>query len=394
MNREIDAYRFFFPVGWLFGVVGTVLWILFLHNFITVYPKDWHADLMTGGFLPLFAAGFLMTAVPRFTGSFGPERGDLILTAALAAGLMITVFLPSRLPFHASLGLFCLFMLAFCWRRIRRRSTYPPPPLFFALVAFAAQSAASFFQAAHDLTGRWETLNTLGRLFLYEGFQLLLILGVGIFLIPNLLGHPSCTPPVTMGIRPKDAKPLPFFRLIPAPLWAVAAILIGSFALEVSVSAPPLADASRALRAAVFTLVSFHDWKIHRLPRARSTLALSLWISCWLLLLGLWLPAAFPSYAVHGRHLAYVGGFGLMTLAVATRVTLAHGGHDLVLERTSRFFKAAVALVLLATATRTIARLLPEAAYWNHLLFAAWAWTAGLAVWGWFALPRIFRTAE
>ncbi|HSA59114.1 MAG TPA: NnrS family protein [bacterium] len=390
MNREIDAYRFFFPAGWLFGVAGTVLWILFLHHFMTVYPRDWHADLMTGGFLPLFAAGFLMTAVPRFTGSFGPERGDLMLTAALAASLLITVFLPNRLPFHASLGLFSLLMLAFCWRRIHRRSTYPPPPLIFALVAFTTQTAASIFQAAHDLTGRWEALDTLGRLFLYEGFQLLLILGVGIFLIPNLLGHPTCTPPVTMGIRPRDAKPLPFFRLVPAPLWAVSAILIGSFALEVWVSAV----AAIAIRAAVFTLVSFHDWKIHRFPLVRSTMAWSLWISCWLLLLGLWLPAAFPSYAVHVRHLTYVGGFGLMTLAVATRVTLAHGGHDLALERTSRFFKAAVALILLATVTRSIARLLPEAAYWNHLLFAAWAWIAGLVAWGWFALPRIVRTTE
>jgi uncharacterized protein involved in response to NO len=386
----MDAYRFFFPTGWVFGLAGSVLWILFLQKAIAIYPKEWHADLMMGGFLPLFAAGFLMTAVPRFTGSFGPGRGELALAAALAAGLLATAFLPSRFPFHACLAAFGLLLLAFCWRRIRRRSAYPPPPLVFALLAFAVQTAAASLQAAHDLTGRWEALNALGRLYLYDGFQLLLILGVGIFLIPNLLGHPSCTPPVTVGIRPPDAKPLPFFRLVPLPLWIVSAVMLASFALEVWVS--PVA--ARAIRAAVFTLVAFHDWKIHRRPGVRSAMAFSLWLSCWLLLLGLWLPVVLPAHALHVRHMAYVGGFGLMTLAVATRVTLAHGGHDLALERTSRLFKTAALLVLLAAATRAVARLLPETAYWNHLLFAAWTWTLGLLIWGGFALPRIVRTSD
>lgn len=386
----MDAYRLFFPIGWLMGLVGAGIWILFLQHAIGAYPKDWHADLMTGGFLPLFAAGFLMTAVPRFTGSFGPGRGELAVTALLAGGLFVAAFLPSRLPFHACLGAFCLFLLAFCGRRIRNRSAYPPPPLILSLVALAAEAIAAAFQALQDATGRAGSLDALGRLYLYEGFQLLLILGVGIFLIPNLLGRPTCTPPVTVGMRPPDAKPLPFFRLIPLPLWVVSAVLLSSFVLELHLS--PLLG--RALRAAVFTLVSFHDWKIHRPPAVRSVLAWSLWISCWLLLLGLWLPVAAPSYDIHARHLAYVGGFGLMTFAVATRVTLAHGGHDLALEKTSRLLKFAVGMILLAAATRLIARLLPETAYWNHLLFAAWSWTLGLAAWGWFALPRIFRTGN
>jgi uncharacterized protein involved in response to NO len=165
--------------------------------------------------------------------------------------------------------------------------------------------------------------------------------------------------------------------------------MLASFALEVWLS--PFA--ARAVRAAVFTLVSFHDWKIHRRPGVRSTMALGLWISCWLLLLGLWFPVVFPAYALHVRHLAYVGGFGLMTIAVATRVTLAHGGHNLALERTSGLFKAAVGLILLAAATRGIARLLPESAYWTHLHFAAWSWNLGLLIWGVFALPRIIRTS-
>lgn len=386
----IDAYRVFFPIGWLFGLIGTGLWILFLHHFTATYPKEWHADLMTGGFLPLFTAGFLMTAVPRFTGSFGPERGDFLLTSLLAAGLLGTALLPSRFPFHLCLSLFSVATLAFCWRRIRNRSTYPPPPLVLVLIAFAAQALASASQGLFDLTGSFENFNVLGRIYLYEGFQLMLILGVGIFLVPNLLGRPTCTPPVTIGVRDPNAKPLPYWRLVPAPLWVVSFLLLASFFIEVWLSAP----AAQALRAGVLSLVCFHDWKIHKLPAVRSTMSWGLWISCWLLLIGLWLPVAFPSYDLHARHLAYVGGFGLMILAVATRVTLAHGGHDLTLEKSSRLFKIAVGLVILAAATRGVARLLPEAAYWSHLLFAAWSWTIGLLLWGGFALPRMLRTTD
>jgi uncharacterized protein involved in response to NO len=231
-------------------------------------------------------------------------------------------------------------------------------------------------------------LQSISQLFFYQGLQLCLVLGVGIFLIPNLLGHPTCTPPVTIGIRTPASRRLPYLRFVPKPLWAVIALFFLSFYVQAALSE----RAGLMIRALILALVSFHDWKIYRLPPVRSTVSIGLWVSCWLLLAGLWLQVLRPAYDIHARHMTYIGGFGLMTLVIATRVTLAHGGHDMTLERRSRLLKGAVALILLASFTRVIARLLPEPIYFDHLAYAAWAWIAALILWGSLTLPRMVRT--
>jgi len=387
---EADAYRFFFPLGWFLAVAGVFLWILFLYHVIDLYPKELHADTMSGGFLILFASGFLMTAVPRFTGTFGLEPWELGLFGSACLSVVGTLFLPSRLPFHAAEAATLFFLLAFCLRRIRLRTVLPPPPLVFVLAGLTTGIAGCVFQAVHDATARFEALAILSQLYFYQGLQLLLILGIGIFLIPNLLGHPTCMPPVTVGIRTPGSAALPYFRYVPKPMWIVIAVFLSSFGLE----AYGQVIAAHALRTAIVALVCLHDWKISRLPKARSTVSWSLWISCWLLLLGLVFQLFAPAYDIHARHLTYIGGMGLMTLIIATRVTLSHGGHDMALEKTSKLLKIFAGLMLLAATTRAAARFLPEEAYWNHLLFAAWVWIAALILWGTFALPRLLRVQK
>jgi uncharacterized protein involved in response to NO len=386
MIRE-NPYRLFFPLGWLLGLAGAALWPLMLHGAIASYPKEIHADTMMGGFLVLFVAGFLMTALPRFTGTPGLEGWELTLFGASVLGVFSTVFLQNRLPFHFALLINLVFLLLFCIRRIRERTVLPPPPLIFVFAGLAGGIASLSCFMLHDLGGGAEFFKTLAQLFFYQGFQLCLVLGVGIFLIPNLLGHPTCTPPVTIGIRTPGSQHLPYLRFVPKPLWVVIALFFLSFYIQADVSE----RAGFAIRAAILALVSFHDWKIHRLPRVRSTVSIGLWASCWLLVAGLWLQVLRPSYDIHARHLTYIGGFGLMTFLIATRVTLAHGGHDMTLETKSRLLKAAIGLILLAAFTRTIARLMPEPVYLHHLDYAAWSWISGLALWGYLCLPRMFH---
>jgi uncharacterized protein involved in response to NO len=387
INRFENPFRLFFPLGWLLGMAGVLLWPLMLSGAITVYPKEIHADAMMGGFLILFVAGFLMTALPRFAGTFDLERGELFLFLSSAIVLVITIFFQNRLPFHAALLITLVFLFLFCIRRIRNRTTLPPPPLIFAFAGLAGGILSLSCLLLHDLTGGATVWLSVSRLFFYQGLQLCLVLGVGIFLIPNLLGHPTCTPPVTIGVRTPGSQHLPYLRFVPKPLWIVIGLFFVSFYFQAAYSE----RVGTAIRAAILALVSFHDWKIYRLPPVRSTVSIALWISCWLLLAGLWLQVVRPAYDIHARHLIYIGGFGLMTLMIATRVILAHGGHNMMLEKRSRLLKGAVALVLLATFTRVIARLFPETVYLHHLAYAAWAWIAGLILWGLLILPKMVR---
>ena len=96
-----------------------------------------------------------------------------------------------------------------------------------------------------------------------------------------------------------------------------------------------------------------------------------------------WTAAAlWPAARVGCLHLVFAAGFGLVTLAVGTRVALGHAGrHDLLVGR-MRWLQWAAGLVMLAAATRMSADFLPPQRI-SHHIYAAWTWT--LATWIWFA---------
>ena len=116
-------------------------------------------------------------------------------------------------------------------------------------------------------------------------------------------------------------------------------------------------------------------------------------MSAWSLILGTWAPALFPSFAIHGVHLAFMGGFGLMTLMIASRVTLAHGGYGLELEANSKAIAITGVLILFAAATRVTAILIPNS-YLPHLAYAAMIWIIALGVWSWSFIPRMLMKSK
>src|SRR5215475_9544937 len=81
-----DPYRIFFPLGILLGVMGVSIWPLYYFGITEGYSGRSHAFVQTDGFLYAFIAGFLLTALPRFTGTQPPSlRTQYVLAAMLAA---------------------------------------------------------------------------------------------------------------------------------------------------------------------------------------------------------------------------------------------------------------------------------------------------------------------
>lgn len=85
------GFRPFFLLGALYAA-GTVLaWVPVLHGRLalatTFSPRDWHVHEMLFGFLPAVIAGFLLTAIPNWTGRL-PLRGGplMVLLATWASG--------------------------------------------------------------------------------------------------------------------------------------------------------------------------------------------------------------------------------------------------------------------------------------------------------------------
>src|ERR1043165_8519631 len=87
MTKSPDPYRLFFPLGILVGLAGVAIWPLNYFGILTGYWGMSHAYVQADGFLFCFIAGFLLTALPRFTNTDVPEIGiQAVLALVVLAG--------------------------------------------------------------------------------------------------------------------------------------------------------------------------------------------------------------------------------------------------------------------------------------------------------------------
>src|SRR5262245_34059336 len=82
-GEPTDPYRIFFPLGIVLGVMGVSIWPLYYFGITAGYSGRAHAFVQTDGFLFSFIAGFLLTAIPRFTGTRTPSRKVQYVLAAI-----------------------------------------------------------------------------------------------------------------------------------------------------------------------------------------------------------------------------------------------------------------------------------------------------------------------
>jgi hypothetical protein len=259
------------------------------------------------------------------------------------------------------------------------------PPETFPLVGLGMLSGAlgALLVAAVSLSAVAPVWYELGRSLLTEGMVLLLVLGVGGFLGPRLLGFAALPNFVTVGA---PAAPETNTALV----YTVAGVtVILSLIAEHGFAVTGMAF----LRAAVASAVVMTTVQPWRLPAVRSTLAWCVWTAEWLVILSLWLVAATPAYRVDFLHVMFIGGFTLLILAVATRVTISHGGHDAARERRSWPLRIGLATGLLALLARVGAPFSPDS-YFEHLAWAALLWIVGNVFWGFYLFRLILKRSS
>jgi uncharacterized protein involved in response to NO len=385
-----EPYRVFFPLGILFGLAGVAVWPLYSFGLTTTYSGRAHAMVQTYGFLYAFITGFLLTAVPRFTGTEPPARATQY---SLAAVLLAAVTTSELRAFPAGTALFVVahvILLTLLARRFARRTQNPPAT--FALIGFALVAGA--IGALLEAGVAWEVVpaawDLLGKRLLTEGMVMLLVLGVGGFLGPRLLGFAPLQRPVTLSTAEdaEDAEPI-HLSVLRSP--AVESFIAGIAILTSLVAEYGFDVAWMAyLRAAIVSALVVGSLRLWRRPATRTTLSWTIWIAHWLIAIGVWIVAAAPKYRADFLHVLFVGGFSLLILAIGTRVTLSHGGHTAEKERRSWPLRIGLTLGLIAMLARVGAPF-ASATYFDHLTWAALLWMAGMSCWGGFIL-RVMRT--
>jgi uncharacterized protein involved in response to NO len=373
-----EPFRIFFPLGMLFGISGVSLWPLyFLGIHRSFYPAVMHAYLMVQGFLAAFVLGFLGTAMPRLVEAPPLARWELwtlLLLHATAVGLHIGMQdFAGDWVFLALLVFFLLFMA----RRFALRKDMPPPGFVLVALGFLnAVAGTALLAAAPSIP--WAGAVPVGAALLVQGWVLLLILGVGGFLLPQFLGLPQTGFPVSR---------------TPPPGWTSRALSAAAagIVIDATLFAEGLFFHSRAAHAIRCITVGGYllaNIPFHRAKVPNVTLTVCLRAALVLLVAGLAFPLCWPLQRVAGLHVIFIGGFSLMVLSVATRVVLGHSGNRHLFPAPLPFLRIAALLLVAAAVVRAVADFIPVTR--NHWLNgASYAWMLGAAVWSWRVLPKV-----
>lgn len=370
-----EPFRVLFPLGAMLGWLGVGQWLLYAMGVTGSYSCLRHGLLQTQAFLMAFAAGFLLTALPRRTAS--RPASSLEMGIAIGCLLVTTAALVDDrwvLAQFGYLGLFVL-LLAFALTRFLRSTSGRRPPAAFVLVPLAAAqgiAGASLLIAYFEgLLGPWAA--HLGRLFVEQGVFVSLAIGIGSLIVPLMAGT---APPADLGSSPREAKRALYY-------FAAGALIIVSLVLEAS-GAERFGPLLRGLVAAAAIALGVRAAQPLGKPGLHRILVR---IALWLVPLGLLLSAIVPDYRVPALHVTFIGGFGLMAFAVATHVILGH----LDLTRASESWPAAVIALGLGMALAMAARLAADMSetYFAHLGWAAGVWIVGSLVWLGYIGPKL-----
>jgi uncharacterized protein involved in response to NO len=372
------AFRPFFLLGATFAILMALLWVMALHAPMGLPPEMlyWHGHEMLVGFGMAAVAGFLLTAISRWTGR-SPLQGSelLLLVGAWLLGRFAMGFAFAYPAWVAAVAdmVFPLLLVYFVGREIVRGGSARNYPIVGIVSLLAVLNV--FYHL-----GRAGAIEGDDRIAVYLLIHLLLLLVViiGGRIIPNF----------TMGWlrqngRGAERMPLSFMPL--DVLTVVATVSVG-----IAAAYAPLSGVLSnglpwlALLAALVHAGRLACWR--GLATRSNPLLFVLHVAYGWLPLGYMLTALAamgylpPTLALHALTM---GVIGLMILAVTTRVALGHTGRAL---QASRAVVLAYWLLTLAVVAR-LAGTYASGSYMLTVDISALLWSAAFGIFLWVYWP-------
>jgi uncharacterized protein involved in response to NO len=313
------GFRPFFLGAGLFAGIIMPLWLVILVFDYSVpsnfSPREWHLHEMVFGYISAVVAGFLLTAVPNWTGRLPVLGWPLALLSGLWVAGRIAVTFSAYSPLGAAI-IDCAFLVVFAglvWREVLIGRNIRNVPVCLIVTLFAlANIAFHYFHQNGGSTG------------LVERSALAMVA-----ILLTLLGG-RITPSFTLNwMRTHEMSPLP-----PAfGPFDMAAFASGCVAVVTWTIYPDqLITGWLFLLAALMSLVRVARWRGIAVIGEPLLFVLhlgQLWISVWFGLMALAIAMPDLITGTSALHALTVGAVGTMTLAVMTRASLGHAGRPL-----------------------------------------------------------------
>jgi uncharacterized protein involved in response to NO len=335
----------------------------------------WHAHEMIYGFVMAAVAGFLLTAVPSWTGQRGFAGKPLITAAVLWLVGRLAMSISTKIPFWAlafaelALVPWLLVLLAPPILRTRNRNL----PLLAVLVVLWIIDVVFLAGMA-----RADVALGAGSTRVAIDFVLILITVIGGRIVPAFTAN---------ALRRRGEEPNVVTR---APLeFAVIGLMVAVAIADVFAPNGRLSGVLAALAAIA------HAWRLSGWGSFRTRGEAILWIMhvayAWLPL-GLALKAfallGDAAWASRWQHALATGAIATMILAVMTRTALGHTGRPLVVPRS---IAVAYLLITFTALLRTFGIAVFPGHYLSTLTVSAITWAACFGIFLFVYTPILWR---
>jgi uncharacterized protein involved in response to NO len=355
------GFRPFFLLGAIYAALTVLVWLPMFYGEVSVAsafaPLDWHVHEMIYGFVAAIVTGFLLTAIPNWTGRL-PLQGAPLL-------FLVTVWLAGRIAVASSAYIgwlsaaaidisFLIVVAAAAAREIAAGKNWRNMKVLIVLCVLIAGNVTFHWEAHARGSADYGIRIGLAAIITF-------IMLIGGRIVPSFTRN--------WLVRDNPGRlPIPFGR------YDIASLVLSVMALVVWILAPFATITESALYAAcVLQAIRVARWAGDRTLANPLVLVLHVgyaFVPLGFLLSGLGASGlVLPSVGIHAWA---VGAAGTMVLAVMTRASLGHTGQEL---RASKGTQAIYLLVVLAAVCRIGAALAPSASTWL-LWVAGIAWSA------------------
>lgn len=336
-------------------------------------PTLWHGHEMLFGFIVAAVGGFLLTAVPSWTGARGFAGWPLALVSSLWLLGRIAVATSRLWPLPAVAALDLAFLPALAALvmpplvRARNRNT----PLLAVLAALWASDAEFYWGLFHRNDGA-----SLHALILGIDIVLLLITVIGGRIVPAFT-----TSALKQRGVPGSLRTWPGITVL--AIGSMIAVVLSDLIVPDGTIAGVIAALAALAQAARFA-----QWRT--LKTLRQPLVWALHLAYVWLPIGLGLKAAAlltgAAPAAFWLHALTIGAAATMILAVMTRASLGHTGRPLVADPV---IALAYLLLTAAALVRVFGLAVLPIPYPEVILAAAFLWTAAFVLFTWIYAPML-----
>ena len=331
------GFRPFFLFGAIYAGAMVPLWLAVFAGDVSLptafAPRDWHVHEMLFGYVGAVIAGFLLTAVPNWTGRLPIQGVPLaVLFASWLAGRLAVTF-SGFIGWEIALAIdaaFLLLLVAAAAREIVAGRKWNNLAVV-GIISLLAVTNIAFHVEAH-FNGLADYSTRFGI-----GLVVTLVCVMGGRIVPSFTRN-------WLARRKPGRLPVPFNR------FDAITIAAGVCAMIAWVVAPSGRFVAAALGVAgLLHVVRLARWAGHRTVSDRLVLILHVayaFVPAGFLLAALSaVDLVAPSAGIH----AWTGGaIGSMTIAVMTRASLGHTGQALSASIATQFVYASIVVAALA----------------------------------------------